>query len=257
MAVLIAVSGNPAAPLTYTVPGSTAFVCRTASCAFDGTGAGGSFLPVMRWIAQDGSVIGSYVAPVVAAGASAAVSWFPRVNPSSGSTPTTSAVTRFAYLEPHGGTATLVAGNATTAIGGRAGALYTNTPTVFSEGSTVIGGVSCTGVVFNQIGHYKIEASLIPTTVPASGTRFQFQEVQSSAADASPVTAPVQLIMSATADTGLAFLNFGALQTVNGIGVVPPTAPLILGVRNFSAGTFRAAVAVYVEYLDSDPTVLL
>ncbi len=77
MAVPISVLGDPTAPLTYKVPGSTAFIARAASASFDGSGAGGSFLPTMTWKAQNGDVIGHYTAPEVAAGSSADVSWFP------------------------------------------------------------------------------------------------------------------------------------------------------------------------------------
>jgi hypothetical protein len=77
VAVPISVPGDPASPLLYTVPGSTAFITRAASATFDGSGAAGSFLPTMTWRAQNGDVIGRYIAPVVAAGASAEVSWFP------------------------------------------------------------------------------------------------------------------------------------------------------------------------------------
>jgi hypothetical protein len=77
VAVPITVPGDPAVPLTYTVPGSTAFIPRAASANFDGSGAGSSFLPTMTWVAQSGQILGRYTAPEVAAGSSAEVSWFP------------------------------------------------------------------------------------------------------------------------------------------------------------------------------------
>lgn len=83
MAVPINVAGDPSTPLEYVVPGSTAFIPRAASCSFDGTGAAGTFVPVMRWLAQNGDVIGRYIAPQVAAGDTADVSWAPFLrNPS-------------------------------------------------------------------------------------------------------------------------------------------------------------------------------
>lgn len=77
MAVPISVPGDPSSPLTYTVPGSTAFIARAASASFDGSVASGSFLPTMTWIAQSGEILGRYTAPEVAVGGSAEVSWFP------------------------------------------------------------------------------------------------------------------------------------------------------------------------------------
>ena len=86
MAVPINVAGDPSTPLEYVVPGSTAFIPRAASCSFDGTGASGAFLPVMTWLAQNGDVIGRYIAPQVAAGDSAEVSWAPFLRPQAAAT---------------------------------------------------------------------------------------------------------------------------------------------------------------------------
>jgi hypothetical protein len=77
VSVPISVPGDPSVPLAYTVPGSTAFIPRTASATFDGSGAAGAFLPTMRWVSQSGQVIGRYTGPQVAAGSSAEVSWAP------------------------------------------------------------------------------------------------------------------------------------------------------------------------------------
>lgn len=100
MAIKISVLGDPSAPLTYTTPGSTAFIPRAASCVFDGSGAGGAYLPCMTWIAQDGSVIGRYVAPEVAAGASVETSWFPHV--AAAAATATGTVEEVAYFEWNG-----------------------------------------------------------------------------------------------------------------------------------------------------------
>jgi hypothetical protein len=77
VAVPISVSGDSSAPLTYTVPGSTAFIPRAASANFDGSGASSAFLPTMTWRGQSGQILGRYTAPEVAAGSAAEVSWFP------------------------------------------------------------------------------------------------------------------------------------------------------------------------------------
>lgn len=75
----VAVPGDPSQPLSYTLPGSVAFVVRAAFCTFNGTGASGNFIPSMQWYSQSGDFIGQYIAPEVAAGSTADVSFFPGV----------------------------------------------------------------------------------------------------------------------------------------------------------------------------------
>lgn len=72
--------GTKAAPLDYKIPKSLEVLPRSIKATFDGTGAGGSFLPTLQVIADSGDVVGSYpVDTAVVAGASADVSWFPRL----------------------------------------------------------------------------------------------------------------------------------------------------------------------------------
>ena len=69
-----------ATPTGYTVPGAQEIILKSVTATFDGTGAGGSFVPTLEILAPNGSVLAACpVASSVAAGASADVSWFPRV----------------------------------------------------------------------------------------------------------------------------------------------------------------------------------
>lgn len=82
--------GGP--PHDYVVPSSADFILKAVQATFDGTGAAGSFVPVVELISDSGHLIGRGKAEAsVAAGASASVSFFPfnRGTASSGSTPGT------------------------------------------------------------------------------------------------------------------------------------------------------------------------
>lgn len=80
--------GTKAAPLVYTVPGSVEMIVKAAFATFNGTGAGGAFLPCLRVLSPAGLVVGEYVTDSsVAAGSSAEVSFAPFLRASAGATP--------------------------------------------------------------------------------------------------------------------------------------------------------------------------
>ena len=70
--------GSNQVPLTYQVPVPGTLTALTATGVFDGSGAA-AFLPCLSFYDSDGNLISRATAPEVAAGASAEVSWFPRV----------------------------------------------------------------------------------------------------------------------------------------------------------------------------------
>lgn len=73
------VVGTAPAPAQFTIPGNGQMQPKCVRAVYDGTGAGSAFLPVLRFISDGGKQVGSFVAPQVAAGGSADVSWFPHV----------------------------------------------------------------------------------------------------------------------------------------------------------------------------------
>jgi hypothetical protein len=77
--VLVSAPGTETAPLDYLIAPGQEIVLKAAFATFDGSGAGGAFLPTLRVVAPSGQVVGEYVTDsTVAAGASAEVSFFPR-----------------------------------------------------------------------------------------------------------------------------------------------------------------------------------
>ncbi len=63
-------------PVTLTVQGNEQLLPKLAFAAYDGTGAAGNFLPVVRFIGPGGQVAGQAVGDVVTAGASVDQTWF-------------------------------------------------------------------------------------------------------------------------------------------------------------------------------------
>jgi len=77
--VQILTQNDQVSPLDYTIPAAQEIVPRAIFAECDGSGAGGAFLPTLQIISPSGHVVASCPAEQVAAGASADVSWFPRV----------------------------------------------------------------------------------------------------------------------------------------------------------------------------------
>jgi hypothetical protein len=72
--------GTEPAPADYNIPAAAELLLKGAFAKFDGSGAAGAFVPLLRIISDAGSV--SLEAPqdvTVAAGGSADATWFPRV----------------------------------------------------------------------------------------------------------------------------------------------------------------------------------
>jgi hypothetical protein len=73
-------TGTVAVPADYKIPPTAELLLKNAYAHFDGSGAAGSFLPLVRIISDAGSVVVEAVADTtIAAGASADASWFPHL----------------------------------------------------------------------------------------------------------------------------------------------------------------------------------
>lgn len=75
MSQSVAVLGSNQIPLTYIVPVPGTLTPLAASATFDGT-ASAAFIPCLTFYDSDGNLIARAIAPEIAAGASAEVSWF-------------------------------------------------------------------------------------------------------------------------------------------------------------------------------------
>jgi hypothetical protein len=76
--ISILATQTAAAPTDYVVKGAQEIVVRAVTASFDGTAAGGSFVPAVQVIDTGGTIVGTYpCSTTLAAGALADVSWFP------------------------------------------------------------------------------------------------------------------------------------------------------------------------------------
>jgi hypothetical protein len=80
MADVALVAGETlATPLDYLIPGAQEIVPKAVTAEYDGSGAGGDFVPTLIIRAPNGSVLAhAPIGSALTAGASADVSWFPR-----------------------------------------------------------------------------------------------------------------------------------------------------------------------------------
>jgi hypothetical protein len=100
----ILVTGKATVPASFTVPGNGQIQPKTIFASYDGTGAGGNFLPAIKIISDGGETVGVFpTSTTVVAGASADVTWFPGVEatgtPASTTTPAASALVE--QFTPH------------------------------------------------------------------------------------------------------------------------------------------------------------
>lgn len=75
------IGGIQATPADWLLPDALEVIPKTAYAKYDGSGAAGSYKPCLRLISDSGHVLAEAVSDiVVAAGASADASWFPKVS---------------------------------------------------------------------------------------------------------------------------------------------------------------------------------
>lgn len=79
--IAIRASQTTAVPQTYTIPGAQEILPKTVSASMDGSGTAGAWFPCLQVLDPGGAVMFSAVPTTsIAAGASADVTWFPRLN---------------------------------------------------------------------------------------------------------------------------------------------------------------------------------
>jgi hypothetical protein len=164
------VTGIAPAPAIFTVPGNGQIRPKSIFAAFDGTGAGSAFFPTLKVISDAGKTVGIYSSDTsVAAGASADVSWFPRLAAKAAAAPAGSGWTFAAMSAP-----AIVTVNAGTSkiVDMDPAVMYTNAPSVFAIGSKVIGGTTFHGMKVIADGHYLAKGQGIVGGLSAANTGF-------------------------------------------------------------------------------------
>jgi hypothetical protein len=71
-------SAAAAVPTGYTIAGAQEIVLKSVTASFDGSGAGGSYVPAVQVVDPSGHIVGTFtLQQTLAAGVSADISWFP------------------------------------------------------------------------------------------------------------------------------------------------------------------------------------
>ena len=143
-------------PAGYTVPDAQQILVRSVRAVIDGTGAAGAFTPVLQLKDPTGAIV--WQAPgdaTIAAGASADVSWFPRV--AAAAKASAPGAISWAYLACNGA-ATNCAGNAITEVIADATTFYTNDAATFASGA--LAAPANTGIIYKKNGHYLVMVNM-------------------------------------------------------------------------------------------------
>jgi hypothetical protein len=152
----ILVVGQESAPAQFLVPGNGQIQPKCVRAVYDGSGAGSAFLPVLRFISDAGVTVGEFVGTEIAAGGSAAVSWFPGVGQSAaaatGSPP-------WCFLSRNA--SFVCAGTHNTVIVPDASSFYTNDASTYEVASDIFTGH--VGPKILKDGHYIATVWAYPT----------------------------------------------------------------------------------------------
>jgi hypothetical protein len=147
--VAIANTTVSSAPKDYTLSGSQELLLKAVRANMDGSGAAAAWFPCLQLLAPDGTVMWESVpASSVAAGASADVSWFPRVGESGGSSAAT-----ISWATLFDNAISVPAGSTYTQYDFTAASFFTNDGTTFTVDST-------NGLTLNSNGWYQYAATL-------------------------------------------------------------------------------------------------
>jgi len=242
--------GAGGALAVYNVPGSAIVTPYSASATFDGTGAGGAFLPCLTFKTQTGAVIARCPAPEVASGDVAEVSWFPHVA-SAAAAPSSSSEIIFAQIVmdgiislPHASTVIFDMDPTT---------LYTNSPSVFTTYGWVHRGHTYHRIGALVDGHYLAKGQLvIGGTESATDGYVNGLYVQNPGYAAGYGDAGVFEDFPVATAQGQRTFYVEGLCTVNG----GSTDPYILQVQNTSSTDFTMYFGMMVWQLDTNNTYL-
>jgi hypothetical protein len=68
-----------AAPTGYTIPGAQELILKSVKASYDGSGAGGDYVPTLQFVAPNGTIVSECpLGSTVTAGDDVDVTWFPR-----------------------------------------------------------------------------------------------------------------------------------------------------------------------------------
>lgn len=153
-------------------------------------------------------------------------------------------------IAPNGGT-----GTQTSPFNMDTTTFYTNDAAVFDITSSVIAGRTYNGIRLLAAGHYKLEMFAEPlwdASFPTGGDNVLYELVNvqfdpNSARTGGPSAQKLDVDIHNQLGVAVAFL-----LTVSSA----PSLPLIFGIENHSNSSFHSDLRMYLEYRDSDVTIL-
>lgn len=152
--------GVVSAPGDYKVPDTAELLLKNAYAKFDGSGAAGSYLPLLRIISDAGTTLVEAVSDTtIAAGASADASWFPRV-----AAPAAAAGFAAGWVSLFDSAITVPTGATFTQYDFTPAVMYTNDSTTFTVDAT-------NGLKLNSVGWYELAAT-VQWSVNAAATKY-------------------------------------------------------------------------------------
>lgn len=165
--VMIVRDGGDDAPFDVTLPQGAALQPVAVNAAFDGTGAGGDFIPAVVLLSPSGVVIARAADPanVVSAGSSAEGSWFPGVkNAAAGVTPSGGGGVAWAYTKSAAGGQSIGSGLGPVYFSvqdtGGLDRFETSDAGVFANASTsLFTGSPVWGIQINSAGTYMVQGA--------------------------------------------------------------------------------------------------
>lgn len=154
-------TGTVHAPADYTLSSGSEILLKSVYAKYDGSGASGSFVPLVRIISNAGSITDEVPQDAtIAAGASADATWFPRVGASASAAPT-GTVSWVHLHDPFGSVVSRSTPH--TIYDFTSSIVYTNDSSLFS----VVPG---NGLRIAQAGFYTVAVSCIFTGQLAAGS---------------------------------------------------------------------------------------
>jgi hypothetical protein len=228
--------GVEPAPADYPIPDTAELLLKSVRATFDGSGAAGPFVPLLRIISDAGSITDEIPQDVtVAAGASADATWFPHVAAVAQSAPSGTALP-WAYISG-GGSSHNCPGSSTTRIPASAATFYTTSSATFDAHNSS-GGVM--GLRILADGHYLVFMTARLTSVAVAGDLYQLI-IEGGGEFPDFNFAPFNHVFPAGGVVDTGDMETGGVMCVGGF-IAPPTDAIVCRIDNSSTHT------LHVEY---------
>lgn len=237
-------TGTLTAPGDYVLPAAQVLTIGAVFAHFDGTGAGGSFVPTLDIISDSGHTILSVPQDTtIAAGSSAEASWAPFLKAAAAGA---GAAPNLPMANAYDGSSHAITG-AGTHMPVNANNFFTTDSSFFDTASQVIGGTTFIGVRFLKVGIYA--AFTIATfTGLTVGDAINFS-TDAEPGNSNPFLTPTEFHGTHAAEHASADLGFFNMYQVGPVLNPPPTTSFAYYVTNSTAARGSYTGGAFYVYL--------